>query len=131
MTLNQIFFDRKQIIALALLLCIALCLLISCMTIFTSAEDDGGADSGEQSYRNAIANIGVTIQRAGLAIGAIGIAFCAIKFMWGNDQESAKAVRLAIYIGMAVAALYLLPAVMKLARQIGNGHKWDPSHVNS
>lgn len=131
MTLNQVLFDRKQVFALALLLCIALCLLISCMTIFTSAEDDGSANSDEQSYNSAVANIGVTIQRAGLAIGAVGISFCAIKFIWGNDQESAKAVRLAIYIGMAVAALYLLPAVMKLGRQIGRGHKWDPSHVSS
>lgn len=71
-------------------------------------------------------NIGRIIQRLGFAGGALGLAWSGIEYAVGNGQKADKARSRMIMIGVAIAALILLPTVINMALGMFAASGWTP-----
>lgn len=66
------------------------------------------------------------LQTASAAIGAVGLAFCGIRYVTGTEQTAQKALTQAIYILIAVIAFILLPTFIRFGIEIGQKIGWNP-----
>ena len=69
------------------------------------------------------------LQTLALTGGAVGIAFCGMEYALGSDQTASKAISKAFIIFAAVAALFMLPSVVRLGISVVSNLKWDPSSL--
>ena len=60
-----------------------------------------------------------------LAGGGIGISICAIRYMFGSEQDASKALSRGLMILGAVIAFNLLPLFIQLGKSVA-GSGWKP-----
>lgn len=83
------------------------------------------ATTGE--WNTAIADFGRIYQTLCLCGGAVGIAWCALEYAYGSERQAQKAGAKALIIAASVAALILLPHIIRLGKSLGEAYKWDPN----
>ena len=66
------------------------------------------------------------IRGVGLAGAIMSLGITGILYITGNDQSAAKARTAAIYVCIAVAALYLIPTFVNMGVSWGKSHAWTP-----
>lgn len=96
------------------------CLLV--LTIMISSANFAFAASAQGM--DQFESFATAIRWVALPLGAAGVAFCGIKYLTGDAQSSAKALRTALVILFAVAAAFMLPVFLKMGA--GTGAMWSP-----
>lgn len=81
------------------------------------------------AWGGALVGVGNAIRVGGMAIGALGLAFCGIKYVMGNDSAASQALKLAFMIVIAMGILNVLPIVIQVGVSIGQSAAWDPSSL--
>lgn len=97
------------------------CLSIASASIHTVFADGWGGAQLNDAFS--------IIQTVALAGGAVGIAYCGIQYMLGNEQESSKALSRGLLILGGVIAVYMLPIVVQWGKSIGQSLKWNPKSL--
>lgn len=100
-------------------------MLISAMFLMTLPAYASGGISSE--WYQTESQAGTIIQTLALAGGIVGLAWCGIEYTYGNEEVANKAKSKAITIIIAVAAIFILPYVIRLGKDLGQRYKWDPS----
>lgn len=99
---------------------------ISCVLVSTSCA---WAETDLSKWRGGVIQAGGILRTLATSLGAIGVGWCGIEYTYGNEEVSRKALSKAIAIIAAVAAIYALPAFVRMGKLFGKEHAWDPSSL--
>ena len=75
--------------------------------------------------------VGGILQTLALGGGAVGIAWSGLEYAYGDEQKSRKAKARIIAIGIATAAVFALPAVIRMAQSLFQSGAWSPDHLTT
>jgi len=115
--------NHKRKIALAFFIIYVFAI---CICLYTCSAY---ADTSTSDWNSGVSQAGKIISRLALALGAVGVAWCGIEYTYGSEEVARKAIAKAIAIVAATAAVYALPAVIRLGRDLGKQYGWSPSSL--
>lgn len=98
--------------------------LLSVAALSPTAFADANLPSN--GFGSETINIGKIIRRLGVAGGALGLAYSGIQYAIGSGAQADKAKSRMIMIGIAVAALLVLPVVVNAALSMFASTGWTP-----
>lgn len=87
----------------------------------------GFAANSMESMKSSFTDILRQVQKIGTMFAAVALAIDAVIMAMGSDQARDKARTAMIYVIIAVAGLYLIPAFFHLGAD-NIGLSWDPYH---
>ena len=121
----QIKIDQTKSKKLLLCACIFVAMIYSTLLFCPFAYADTGLGNG--GFGNDMVNIGRIIQGAGLAFGALGLAWSGVEYSIASGARADKAKSRMIMIGIAVAAIVVLPTVIHMALNLFSSTGWTPA----
>lgn len=77
------------------------------------------------------AEVGGILQTLALGGGAVGLAWSGLEYAYGDEQKSRKAKARIIAIVIATAAVFALPAVIRMAQSLFQSGAWSPDHLTT
>ena len=104
------------------ILYVALTAALCCHTAFADEISDATA-----SFQDWINRTYLTVRNVSLTAGAVSLGFCGIVLMTGSQKNTEKVITAIKYILMAIAGVFLIPAVVRFGRNMFGSHGWDPT----
>lgn len=102
------------------------CAILLCLSI-TTAFATGGF--------NAVPEFGTKVKefyslatKIVLPLGALSFAMGAFRMILGSDKAAEGGKKQMIWTAVAVACVYLVPAMVSLGASLGQEHDWASSH---
>lgn len=130
---------RRGVLALWLVLSLLFASVWSMRPAYAS-DSGGGPPPGDNSsldgieeakgeYKELYKSIYGIFRVAATSFGAVGVAISAVQMVIGDEESASKALsRIVILLG-AIAALWLLPAIISMGIELGRQFAWDPSKL--
>ena len=113
--------ERKRIKRIPVLVCWLTVILSSITPAFAVNDNE---------LLTKFAGLFSALRGIGLAGALISLAITGMLYVAGNEQSAAKAKTAALYICLAVAAMYLLPSFVGMGVSWGISHAWTPPGVH-
>lgn len=107
---------------------IALISVAAAAFILTSLLSERCFASG---FNGEEAEVGSILQTLALGGGAVGLAWSGLEYAYGDEQRSRKAKARIIAIIIATAAVFALPAVVRMAQSLFQSGAWSPDHLTT
>lgn len=95
-----------------------------------------GADQGDAPYdltefRDKVGEIYALAVKISIPCGAVSFAFGAFRLLTGDEKAMEKGKNQMIFTVIAVAAIILLPLVIRAGIDLGRTYGWTPPSIQS
>lgn len=119
---------QKQALYMPLRKNIALLSVAAAAFVLTVLQSECCYASG---FNGEEAEVGRILQTLALGGGAVGLAWSGLEYAYGDEQKSRKAKARMIAIVIATAAVFALPAVIRMAQSLFQSGAWSPDHLTT
>lgn len=119
---------HKQALVMPVRRAIALLSVAIAALILTSLASEYCYASG---FNGEEAEVGSILQTLALGGGAVGLAWSGLEYAYGDEQKSRKAKARIVAIVIATAAVFALPAVIRMAQSLFQSGAWSPDHLTT
>ena len=98
-------------------------------TVDVKAVSASGAsiDTGVGGFIGQINEVLETFRKIALPLASLALAYCVFGILFGNEKEIETAKARIKYILIAIAVLFLLPAIINQAISVASGLAWNPA----
>ena len=109
-----------------MLILVALITALCIQPVF--ADDDMSFSEAKAQFQETVNKTYGILRIVALGGGALALAGCGLIMMYGSNKDGEKAKATIKYILIAVAGIWILPAVIRLGKTMF-GTAWDPHSI--
>lgn len=106
---------------------VLLCVAVICLSIVPAFATNNGF-SAVPEFGDKVHNYYNLATKIALPLGAVSFAMGAFRCILGTDKAAEGGKKQMIWTAAAVAALFIVPAVVSLGASLGEGHDWGSQH---